>query len=80
MKAETLGDVIETAGNTGSGAVKSIKGVLDITKGIFGGGGTSGIVSGGAASAVKTGAGSDAVKQADGSAGANAVKMPAKAA
>lgn len=28
MKAETLGDVIETAGNTGSGAVKSIKGVL----------------------------------------------------
>lgn len=79
MKAETLGDVIETAGNTGSGAVKSIKGVLDITKGIFGGGGTSGIVSGGAASAVKTGAGSDAVKQAaDGSAGANAVKNAGK--
>ncbi|MEC0306824.1 hypothetical protein P4H67_08655 [Paenibacillus lautus] len=77
-KAETLGDVIETAGNTGSGAVKSITGVLDITKGIFGGG-ASGIVSGGAASAAKTGAGSDAVKQAaDGSAGASAVKNAGK--
>ncbi|ETT58692.1 hypothetical protein MHI43_27250 [Paenibacillus sp. FSL H8-0457] len=77
-KAETLGDFIETAGNTGSGAVKSIKGVLDITKGIFGGG-ASGIVSGGAASVAKTGAGSDAVKQAaDGSTGANAVKNAGK--
>ncbi|OIB00182.1 hypothetical protein AK95_23780 [Paenibacillus sp. LC231] len=79
MKAETLGDVIETAGNTGSGAVKSIKGVLDITKGIFGGGGASGIVSGGSASAAKSGAGSDAVKQAaDGSAGASAAKNAGK--
>jgi hypothetical protein len=78
-KAETLGDVIETAGNTGSGAVKSIKGVLDITKGIFGGGASSGIVSGGAASAAKTAAGSDAIKQAaDGSPGASAVKNAGK--
>ncbi|MGG4341026.1 hypothetical protein [Paenibacillus lautus] len=78
-KAETLGDVIETAGNTGSGAVKSIKGVLDITKSIFGGGASSGIVSGGAASAAKTAAGSDAIKQAaDGSPGASAVKNAGK--
>ncbi|GIP05356.1 hypothetical protein J28TS4_37630 [Paenibacillus lautus] len=78
-KAETLGDVIETSGNTGTSAMKSIKGVMDLTKGIFGGGGASGIVSGGAASAVKAGAGSDAVKQAaDGSTGANAVKNAGK--
>ncbi len=78
-KAETAGDFIETLGNTGSGAVKSIKGVLDITKGMFGGGASSAIVSGGAASVTKTGAGSDAVKQAaDGSTGANAVKNASK--
>ncbi|WP_433941379.1 hypothetical protein [Paenibacillus lautus] len=78
-KAETLGDVIETSGNTGTSAMKSMKGVMDLTKGIFGGGGASGIVSGGAASAVKAGAGSDAVKQAaDGSAGASGVKNAGK--
>jgi len=78
-KAETLGDVIETSGNTGTSAMKSIKGVMDLTKGIFGGGGASGIVSGGAASAVKAGAGSDAIKQAaDGSIGASVAKNAGK--
>lgn len=78
-KAETLGDVIETSGNMGTSAMKSIKGVMDITKGIFGGGASSGIVSGGAASAAKTAAGSDAVKQAaNGSLGASAVKNAGK--
>lgn len=79
MKAETLGDVIETSGNTGTSAMKSIMGVMDLTKGIFGGGGNSGIVSGGSAGAAKTAAGSDAVKQAaEGSAGASAVKNAGK--
>lgn len=78
-KAETLGDVIETSGNMGTSAMKSIKGVMDITKGIFGGGASSGIVSGGASSAAKTAAGSDAVKQAaNGSPGASAVKNAGK--
>ncbi|WP_127593450.1 hypothetical protein [Paenibacillus lautus] len=78
-KAKTLGDFIETAGNTGKGAVTLLKDAVGMTKGMFGGGGGSGIVSGGAASAAKTGAGSDAVKQAaDGSAGASAVKNAGK--
>lgn len=78
-KAETLGDVIETSGNTGTSAMKSIMGVMDLTKGIFGGGGNSGIVSGGSAGAAKTAAGSDAVKQAaEGSPGASAVKNAGK--
>ncbi|MCT1401508.1 hypothetical protein M4D81_21040 [Paenibacillus sp. p3-SID867] len=78
-KAETAGDFIETLGNTGKGAVQILKGAMDMTKGMFGGGGASGIVSGGSASAAKSGAGSDAVKQAaDGSAGASAAKNAGK--
>ncbi len=78
-KAETLGDFIETAGNTGKGAVTLLKDAVGMTKGMFGGGGGSGIVSGGAASAAKTAAGSDAIKQAaDGGKGASAVKNAGK--
>ncbi|WP_098748813.1 hypothetical protein [Paenibacillus sp. EZ-K15] len=78
-KAETLGDFIETAGNTGKGAVTLLKDAVGMTKGMFGGGGGSGIVSGGAASAAKTAAGSDSIKQAaDGSPGASAIKNAGK--
>jgi hypothetical protein len=77
-RAEKTGDFIETLGTFGKGSLESIKGVLDLTKGMFGGG-ASGIVSGGAASSAKTAAGSDAVKQAaDGSTGASAVKNAGK--
>ncbi|WP_145040693.1 hypothetical protein [Paenibacillus sp. Y412MC10] len=77
--SDKTGDAIETAGTLGKGTLEILKGAVDMTKGMFGGGGASGIVSGGAASAAKTGTGSDAVKQAaDGGTGASAVKNAGK--
>ncbi|MGG3508274.1 hypothetical protein ABES58_22715 [Paenibacillus lautus] len=78
-RAEKTGDVIETGGNLGKGALDLIKKASDFAKGMFGGGGASGIVSGGLSGAAKSSAGSNVAKRAaNGSTGASAVKNVGK--
>lgn len=78
-RAEKTGDVIESGGNLGKGALDLIKKASDFAKGMFGGGSASGIVSGGLPSAAKTSAGSNVAKRAaNGSTGASVVKNVGK--
>lgn len=78
-RAEKTGDVIESAGNLGKGALDLIKKASDFAKGMFGGGGASGIVSGGVRGAAKTSVGSNAAKQAaNGGTAASVVKSVGK--
>lgn len=78
-KTEKIGDLVETVGVFGQGAVKALNFVWDGAKNIFGGGGGNGIVSGGIGSVAKSGAGLDtAQKAATGSVGASVAKSAGK--